>query len=130
MKHTLVWLSSAILTLFLAGTLHAETNVVGRYLAGGGSDVRVLLTIQAPPPAAFIILQQIPPGVKMTAATPAPSGFQQDGATIKWLFKRPRPRTMIISMQLSRQVPESQLKGEISYRHPRNGELISRKISN
>lgn len=129
MKHNPIWLSLAILALFPVGTLQAETNVVGRYLAGGGSDVRMLLTIQAPPPAAFIVLQQIPPGVKMTAATPAPSGFQQDGATVKWLFKRPRPGTMIVSMQLSRQVPESQLKGEISYRHPRNGELINRKIS-
>lgn len=126
----LVFLSIAIIPLLFIGTVHAETKVEGRYLARGGSDVRVLLTIQAPPPAAFIVLQQIPPGVKMMAATPAPSGFLQDGVTVKWLFKRPRPGTMIVSMQLSRQVPESQLMGEISYRHPQSGELINRKIGN
>jgi uncharacterized protein (DUF58 family) len=118
------------LLLAAAATGRAETNVAGRYLSGGGSDVRMLLTVEKPPPAAFIVLQKIPPGTKMTSASPAPSGFQQDGATVKWLFKRPRPGSMILSMQLTRQVPEDQLEGEISYRHPRNGSLVVRKISN
>lgn len=115
--------------LLAAGTASAETSVTGRYLAGGGSDVRILLTIQAPPPKAFIVLQKIPPGVTMTAASPAPSGFQQDGTTVKWLFKRPRPGSILLSMQLSRQVPEHQLEGEISYRHPGSGSLVVRTIS-
>ena len=107
----------------------AETDVTGRYLAGGGSDVQILLTIQEPPPAAFIVQQQIPQGVKMTAADPAPSGLQQEGGVIKWLFKRPQPGSVILTLQLSKQVMESQLAGEISYRHPRSGALITRKIS-
>lgn len=120
-----------IVLLFFAETVYAETNVVGRYLAGGGGDVQMLLTIQAPPPAAFIILQHIPPGVRVTAASPTPSGLQQEGGgAVKWFFKRPRPGTLMLSIQLSPQVPESRLVGEIRYRHPRNGTLVIRKISN
>ena len=116
--------------LFVIGNpAFADTDVAGRYLGGGGSDIQVLLTIQSPPPAAFIVLQQIPDDVKILAASPAPSGFQQKGGTIKWLFKRPLPGSVILSLQLSRQVQENQLVGEISYRHPRSGVLITRKIS-
>jgi hypothetical protein len=74
-----------------SATASAETGVEGRYLSADVSDVRILLTIQAPPPKAFIVLHRIPPGVTMTGASPTPSGFQQDGTTVKWLFKRPPP---------------------------------------
>ena len=124
----LAWLI-LLLGLGLTPSAMAETDVTGRYLAGGGSDVQILLTIQDPPPAAFIVQQQIPQGVKMTAADPAPSGLQQEGGVIKWLFKRPQPGSVILTLQLSKQVMESQLAGEISYRHPRSGALIIRKIS-
>ena len=127
------FLVQILLALIFGGMAAAESGVVGRYLAGGGSDVQMLLTIQKPAPAAFIVLQQIPPGVKMTSASPAPSLASRSafsaGSTVKWLVKRPRPGSLILSMQLSRQVAEEQLQGEISYRHPENGSLVVRKIS-
>ena len=108
----------------------ADGGVAGRYLAGGGSDVRILLTINRPAPKAFIVLQQVPAGVVVASVSPAPSGGPQDGSAIKWLFKRPSPGSMILTMQLSRQVAESGLIGEISYRHPKSGKLVTRKITN
>ena len=120
----------ALLVLLIPAIGRAESGVAGRYLAGGGSDVRILLTIDHPPPKAFIVLQQIPEGVQVTSASPAPAGAPQDGTTIKWLFKRPLPGSTIVTLQLSRQVPENQLVGEISYRHPTSGALVTRKISN
>ena len=54
----------------------------------------------------------------------------QEGTAVKWLFKRPLPGSTIVTLQLSRQVPESQLVGEISYRHPKSGAFVTRKISN
>ena len=118
-----------LLVLLVPVTGRAESGVAGRYLAGGGSDVRILLTIDHPAPKAFIVLQQIPEGVQMTSASPAPSGMQE-GTAVKWLFKRPLPGSTIVTLQLSRQVPESQLVGEISYRHPKSGAFVTRKISN
>jgi len=117
-----------VLTLTLERADAAEGGVAGRYMAGGGSDVRLLVTIQKPVPAAFIVVQQIPPGVRMTSASPAPSGFVRDSGAVKWLVKRPRPGSVILSMQLSGQVAENQLHGEISYRHPENGSLVVRRI--
>ena len=124
----IVWLIMLI-CLGLTPPAMAETGVAGRYLAGGGSDVQILLTIQDPPPAAFIVQQQIPAGVRMTAAEPAPAGLQQEGGVIKWLFKHPQPGSVILTLQLSKQVVENQLAGEISYRHPRSGTLVTQKIS-
>jgi hypothetical protein len=118
-----------VLVLLVPVTGRAEAGVAGRYLAGGGSDVRILLTIDHPAPKAFIVLQQIPQGVQTASASPAPSGVQE-GRAIRGLFKRPLPGSMLVMLQLSRQVPESQLVGEISYRHPKSGALVTRKISN
>ena len=124
-------LSLLVFTILLVAThAFAETEVTGRYLAGGGSDVQILLTIQSPPPAAFIVLQQIPSDVKVLSATPAPAGLQQEGGTIKWLFKRPQPGSIILTLQLSKQVPDNLLMGEVSYSHPRSRAIIKHKISN
>jgi hypothetical protein len=127
MRHRIAQLLFSL--LLAVGNASAETGVEGRYLSADVSDVRILLTIQAPPPKAFIVLHRIPPGVTMTGASPTPSGFHQDGTTVKWLFKRPPPGSIMLTMQLSRQVPENQLEGEIRYRHPASGSLVVRTIS-
>jgi len=118
----------AVFLCGLIGAAQAETDVSGRYQIGDGGNVRVLLTIQAPPPAAFIVLQTVPQGAKVVAASPAPSGFQQDANTVKWFFKRPAPGTTMLSMQFSRPVPTHLLTGEIRYRHPANGSFVIHKI--
>ena len=117
----------AMLVLLVVAASPAEAGVSGRYLAGGGSDVRMLLTIDKPAPTAFIVLQQLPAGVQMTSASPEPA--PQEGTAVKWLFKRQPPGSMIITLQLSHQVPETLLVGEISYRHPANGALVTTTIS-
>lgn len=120
-----------VLTVLLAPAIAwTEGGVAGRYLAGGGSDVRILLTITKPAPKAFIVLQQVPEGVRVLSASPAPAGEQQGPAAVKWLFKRPAPGSMILTLQLSHQAPESRLVGEISFRHPKSGGLVTRAISN
>ena len=106
-------------------SLHAGTNVSGRY-AGGGTNVTINLSVSAPPPAAFIVLQQLPSGVKLVNASPAPSGAS--GQQIKWLFKHPRSGGASINMQLSKPVAVKQLRGEIRFQHPKNGKMFSQRI--
>jgi hypothetical protein len=105
--------------------LYAGTNVSGHY-AGGGTNVTINLSVSSPPPAAFIVLQQLPAGVQLINASPAPAGA--NGQQIKWLFKHPRAGGAGISMQLSKPVTTNQLRGEIRFQHPKNGKMFSQRI--
>lgn len=115
-----------LLFVFFALPLYAETNVSGHYSGGQGNQVTIQLYVAAPPPAAFIVLQQLPAGVQLVNATPAPSGF--NGRLVKWLFKHPHTGSTTISMHLSKQVVANQLRGEIRFRHPKNGNMFKKQI--
>ncbi|MBM9538083.1 hypothetical protein [Desulfobulbus alkaliphilus] len=129
MKNVCRSMMQLFIVLAFAGTSWAQTDVSGRYLAGGGHDVRIQLTIQTPPPAAFIVLQHIPPGVTIVDVSPRPSGFQPGAGTVKWFFRRPAPGTMTLLLRFSHPVALNRLAGEISYRHPGSEALITRSIT-
>ena len=113
------------LVIVFVAPLQAGTNVSGSY-AGGGTQVKIKLSVGAPPPAAFIVLQQLPSGVKLVSASPAPAGA--NGKQIKWLFKHPRSGGASISMKLSKPVAVNQLQGEIRFQHPKNGKMFTQRI--
>jgi len=115
-----------LLCVLFALPLHAETNVSGRYAGGQGTRVTIQLSVAAPPPAAFIVLQHLPDGVQLINASPAPSGF--NGQQVKWLFKHPHPGGATISMQLSRPVAVNQLLGEIRFSDPKSGDMFMTRI--
>lgn len=129
MKNVCRFIAQLLVFLAVAGMAWAQTEVTGRYLAGNGNDVRIQLSIQSPPPAAFIVLQHIPPGVTVVDVSPRPSGFQQGGGTVKWFFKRPGPGTMTLLLRFSQPVALNRLAGEVSYRHPGSDALITRSIT-
>ena len=108
--------------------LHAQTDVVGSYQDGGGKHVTIKIKVSEPPPMAFIVLQHLPKGVKLLSAVPGPSGSGKGASSVKWLFKHARPGKHKLKMQLSKAVDPKQLKGEIRFRHPKSGAMITRKI--
>jgi hypothetical protein len=118
------------LFLFLALALCtgkiAAAEVSGRYLDNGSTDIRLLLTIQPPAPAAFIVTHRVPGGTQLLAAAPAP--VSEAGPVVKWLFKRPRPGSILVRMHFSQPVAASRLQGTISYRHPENGAVVLTRI--
>lgn len=116
----------ALLCMLLALPLYAETNVSGQYRGGEGSLVTLQLTVAPPPPAAFIVLQRLPAGVELVTASPAPSG--RSGQQIKWLFKHPRPGSTTVTMRLSKAVALHRLQGEIRFRHPKSGNMFTKRI--
>nr|WP_321465589.1 hypothetical protein [uncultured Desulfobulbus sp.] len=115
------------LSLFASPAL-ADSQVRGRYVAGLENGVSLLIEVQRPAPAAFIVMQKMPRGLSLVAATPPPVGGNYGNAAVKWLFKRPRPGQMEVQMQFAGPVRPSQLEGSISYRHPENGSLVLTRI--
>lgn len=116
----------ALLILSLTGW--AQADVSGYYQTGGGQDVTIHITVGQSPPMAFIVIQQLPKGVSVLSASPQPSGFKRGGSQVKWLFKHAQPGKMTLSLQLSKPVARNRLQGEIRYRHPGSGAMMSKKI--
>lgn len=113
------------LLLFFVPSVHADTNVSGKY-GGGGSKVTIKLSVASPPPAAFIVLQQLPTGVQLVGASPQPAGVS--GQQVKWFIKHPNAGGSSISMQLSQSVSTKQLRGQIRFKHPRTGKMLTGRI--
>ncbi len=107
---------------------YAKTDVSGSYKHGGGDHITIQIKVSAPPPMAFIVLQHLPKGVKLLSADPRPSGSGKGASSVKWLFKHARPGKHKLKMQLSKPVDPKQLRGEIRFRHPQSGAMITRKI--
>lgn len=108
--------------------LHAKNSVTGRYQGAGSDQVTIQLVVSDPAPMAFIVLQRLPKGVRLLSASPNPSGGTK-GATVKWLFKHARPGNHTVVMRLSMPVAPGQLQGEIRFRHPDSGAMITTKIN-
>lgn len=108
--------------------LYAKTDVSGSYKQGGGQHVTIKIKVSEPPPMAFIVLQHVPKGVQLLSADPRPSGKGNGASSVKWLFKHARPGKHILKMHFSKPVDPKQLSGEIRFRHPKSGVMITRKI--
>ena len=108
--------------------LHAKTDVSGSYMHGGGQHVTIKIKVSEPPPMAFIVLQHLPQGIELLSANPRPSGKGPGASSVKWLFKHAGPGNHILKMHFSKPVNPKQLRGEIRFRHPESGVMITTKI--
>ncbi len=124
----IIWIWSLFL-LFIPATVFGNPVVSGRYVSGGGKRIAIHIQIASPAPAAFIVLQHLPPGVKVLRANPKPAGINHRTGTVKWLFKKSRPGGYSLSLQLSKPVNPGTAHGEIRFRHPGSGKMISKAIA-
>jgi len=111
-----------LFVLSLAAPLQAEVRA--EYLQGGGNAVTIRVEVTRPAPAATIVLQRFPPGVRLLSADPSPADVEPSTGTARWFFKRIRPGRSTISMQLSRPVSSKELSGIIRYREPGTGKMV------
>lgn len=125
MKNTYAFLAAAL--LFLA-PFKASAEVTGNY-AGKGGNISIRLHISAPVPTAFIVQQPLPNGVRLQSANPPPSGYDPASSMVKWFFKHPGSGSITLYIQLVGPMPGAGLSGgEIRYRLPGNGKMVSRSI--
>lgn len=110
-------------------TARAGEIVSGRYLSAAGSLITIRVRVAAPAPAAFIVLQYLPAGVRVAAADPKPAGIDSRTSALKWLFRNPAPGSYSLAIRLSRPVRPKAVRGEIRFRHPVSGKMIRKNIT-
>ncbi len=112
-------------SFFLASPLLAN-QVKGTLRQNGAKDATINISVGKPAPMAYIVLMQLPRGVDIVSAQPAPG--KGSGGNVKWLFSNVRPGNQSISMKFSKPVSPGQLRGEIRFRQGKSNAMITTPI--
>lgn len=99
-----------------------------RYLQSSGSTVLLELTVASPPPASIIIVQNLPQGTDIIRATPPPQKHSKEKGEVKWLLKGVESSRQTISMTLEPPLPTGVVSGEIRYKNPESGKMVSMPV--
>ncbi|MEN8140798.1 MAG: hypothetical protein ABFR97_06185 [Thermodesulfobacteriota bacterium] len=86
-------------------------GIRARYSQPRGTSISWQIHIPAPPPAAVIVLQNIPPATVIKKSSPPHSGYDGASGTVKWLLTAVEPGVVKMTMELDRPIRR---KGEIS----------------
>lgn len=104
--------------------LWADDLVRCRYLAASGQEIRLQLTIGSPAPASIIVIQHLPAGLAIEAATPPMQKFTLSQGEAKWLLKKPQPGVLAVTMRFVRPVQDGEVSGEVRYMSPATGAMV------
>lgn len=123
-------LSLVLLVLFfLPMPLRAgEPLVSGQYLSGAGQDIRLQISVASPAPTTLIVIQKLPAGTVIEAATPAFHQYDAGKGEGKWLLTQIRPGRHLLSLRLAQPVAAGAISGEIRYMDPASGRLTNMTV--
>jgi len=102
-----------------------EALVSGRYLNGAGQDIQLQITVASPAPSTLIVIQKLPAGTVIEAATPAFHQYDAGKGEGKWLLTQIRPGRHVLSLRLAHPAAAGAISGEIRYMDPSSGRLTN-----
>lgn len=118
-------LALATLALLLWPALAwADDLVRCRYLAAAGQEISLQLEIGSPAPASVIVIQHLPVGLAIEAATPPLQKFTPNQGEAKWLLKKPQPGVLAVVMRLARPAQAGEVSAEVRYLSPATGAMV------
>lgn len=118
-----------LLLLFsLPAMLRAGQLVEGQYLSSAGQDIQLRITVANPSPTTLIVMQNLPIGTIIDAATPAFQQYNANTGEVKWLLTKITPGSYTLSLRLQRAVASGAIRGEIRYKEPASGRMINLPI--
>lgn len=117
-------LLTLLVLLFLSAPLRADEALVsGQYLSGAGQDIQLRITVAGPAPSTLIVIQNLPAGTVIGAASPAFHQYDAAKGEIKWLLTKVGAGNYLLSLRLPAPVAAGQISGEIRYKDPASGRL-------
>lgn len=107
-----------------------EALVSGQYLRGrgAGQDIQLQITVSRPAPSTLIVIQNLPAGTVIDAATPAFHQYDASTGEAKWLLTRISPGRYTLNLRLVRPVASGAVSGEIRYKDPASARLIQLQV--
>lgn len=118
--------SALFLILSVPTILHAGTALVsGQYLSATGQDIQLRITVASPAPGTLIVIQNLPAGTPIAAASPPFNQYDAGRGEVKWLLTHVGPGGYTVSLHLARPLAAGQIAGEIRYKDPVTGRLTN-----
>lgn len=100
-----------------------EASVGGHYLSGAGQDIQLRVTVAGPAPTTLIVIQRLPAGTVIEAASPAFQQYDAGKGEVKWLLTHVSPGRYLLGLRLPRPLAPGAISGEIRYKDPASGRL-------
>lgn len=122
-------MSLVLVMLWRPAGLRAGELVSARYLRAQGRELVVKIIVGSPPPPSLILIQNLPAGVTIRRSRPPAQSVNAAGGKAKWLLREVQTGTIVVRMSLDRAVHAAAITGEIRYREPRSGIMITLPIA-
>ncbi|NIA05127.1 MAG: hypothetical protein GWP11_04075 [Proteobacteria bacterium] len=122
-------LGLVLVILWSPARLRAGEQVSARYLRAQGRELVVKIIVGSPPPPSLIVIQNLPAGVAVRSSRPAARSVNAARGKAKWLLREVQAGTIMVRMSLDRAVPAAAIAGEIRYREPGSGTMITLPIA-
>ena len=111
--------------LSIPAILHAETNIRARYVRAQGTQLVIEITVGSNQPASAILIQHLPPGVRILSSQPEAKHYSEDRNRAKWLFRNLQPGVSTVSMTLDRAVSKTEISGEVRFKPQPEGTMVT-----
>lgn len=121
----LLYLALLVLLALPMPLCAGEALVSGQYLSAAGQDIQLQITVASPAPSTLIVIQNLPTGTMIEAASPAFHQYDTGKGEVKWLLTKVNPGKYLVSLRLSRPVAHGGISGEVRYKDPANGRLTN-----
>lgn len=118
-----------LLALGVPEPLRAAHLVSAQYARLGGQEIAIEIVIKTPPPPSLIVILQLPAQVAVVRAHPATNTVNSAKGEVKWLLKGIKTGTLAVLLTLDQPVAHSEISGEIRYRDPGGGEMVTIPIA-
>jgi len=107
--------------LLMPALLQAAPGITARYVQSQGTQLVIEINVGSSPPASAILIQHLPPGVRILSSQPAAKHYSEKKNKAKWLFRNLRPGTSTVSMTLDRAVTKTEISAEIRFKPQQDG---------
>jgi len=107
----------------------AAQNVKGHYLDKTGAKIIIELEVSPPLPPLIIVIQKLPEGVQVIEAEPESKLADPGRGQVKWLLSGLTSGKHRLELKLDRPAAAQAGGGEIRYRNPADGMMVTVAIS-
>lgn len=105
-----------------------DALVGGQYQSAAGQDIQLLVTVGSPAPTTLIVIQNLPPGTVVDSASPAFNQYDAGKGEVKWLLTHVNPGRYTINLRLQHPVVSGRISGDIRYKDPGSGRMITLRV--
>lgn len=127
-QHCLFFLALLLLFAQPKQLFAGDALISGRYLSAASQDIQLQITVASPAPTTLIVIQNLPGGTVIDTASPSFNQYDAGKGEVKWLLTHVGPGGYSVGLHLARPLVPGGISGEIRYKDPRTGRMITLSV--